>query len=466
MKILLICCDGEHRLIENNKGAEAVIIGTIELLRNIFVESEFVTTMQLSDRLSQRLRCRVIKNKLFATTKFSLFSSIKSMSDLCLCFLFGSLKKYLKINASLLLSNKKLKEYYQADIIIHIGMDLYSDDFGLISLLEHSKDILTAKALDKPVILWAESIGPFKKTFTRWLARKTLNRTDLIMLRERFSGKHLENIKVNCPTIRFTADPAFLVNPVAKCEVDRLLKNEGIVIDSKRPLIGFNITLTYLAGGVKKSKIMALAQSLYKISRYVLPGELFITITKISKRTRLYSVADVKQTGYIKLMAEIIDYLVERFNADIILIPHLQSEGLLLNDRVNHERVLESVKCVQHVKLIYGEYTAEELKGIIGQCDIFIGGKMHANIAALSQGIPTIGMAYSYKFHGIMDLLGQDNYVCDKISFKNMIAMVEDAWLRQNDIRKELTSVLPNIRELAKLNGLFVKEYFVNKKNG
>ena len=38
---------------------------------------------------------------------------------------------------------------------------------------------------------------------------------------------------------------------------------------------------------------------------------------------------------------------------------------------------------------------------------------MHANIAAMSSGIPTLAIAYSHKTAGIMQLLDQDDYVCD-----------------------------------------------------
>ena len=47
-------------------------------------------------------------------------------------------------------------------------------------------------------------------------------------------------------------------------------------------------------------------------------------------------------------------------------------------------------------------------KAVIGQCDFFIGSRMHACIAALSQGVPCVGVAYSMKFAGVFDTVGME----------------------------------------------------------
>jgi colanic acid/amylovoran biosynthesis protein len=62
---------------------------------------------------------------------------------------------------------------------------------------------------------------------------------------------------------------------------------------------------------------------------------------------------------------------------------------------------------------ISGDYTPDILKGIISRCRLYMGARMHANIAAMSSGIPTLAIAYSHKTAGIMQLLDQEEYVCD-----------------------------------------------------
>ena len=65
------------------------------------------------------------------------------------------------------------------------------------------------------------------------------------------------------------------------------------------------------------------------------------------------------------------------------------------------------------VRIVTGEYDSHEIKGVIGQCDFFIGSRMHACIAALSQGVPCVGVAYSMKFAGVFETVGMQEWVVD-----------------------------------------------------
>src|SRR3546814_10538981 len=46
--------------------------------------------------------------------------------------------------------------------------------------------------------------------------------------------------------------------------------------------------------------------------------------------------------------------------------------------------------------------SASDYKGIIGLCEALVGAHTHATIASMSQGLPTVSVAYSRKAWGIM----------------------------------------------------------------
>ena len=50
---------------------------------------------------------------------------------------------------------------------------------------------------------------------------------------------------------------------------------------------------------------------------------------------------------------------------------------------------------------------------MIGQCRFFLGSRMHSCIAALSQGIPCVGLAYSMKFGGVFASVGVEDSVLE-----------------------------------------------------
>ena len=64
-------------------------------------------------------------------------------------------------------------------------------------------------------------------------------------------------------------------------------------------------------------------------------------------------------------------------------------------------------------------YDQNETKYLIGLCDFFLGARMHATIAALSQGMPAVGMAYSRKFRGVFETAGVGDCVLDLRKLSN-----------------------------------------------
>jgi polysaccharide pyruvyl transferase WcaK-like protein len=69
--------------------------------------------------------------------------------------------------------------------------------------------------------------------------------------------------------------------------------------------------------------------------------------------------------------------------------------------------------------LLPAELSAAELKWCIGRLSLLVGARTHATIAALSQAIPTVSLAYSVKAYGInVDLLGSDEFIVDAADFE------------------------------------------------
>jgi coenzyme F420 hydrogenase subunit beta len=130
-------------------------------------------------------------------------------------------------------------------------------------------------------------------------------------------------------------------------------------------------------------------------------------------------------------------------NAHIVLIPHvISSLDWNYDDRWANEQLYKLLKNREHVALIKGDYTPSELKGLIGQCDIFIGSRMHANIASLSQGIPTLAIGWSDKYSGIMRRLGMLEYVCHykTLTFEEVQSKVDCILAKKEIVRNQLLS--------------------------
>lgn len=75
--------------------------------------------------------------------------------------------------------------------------------------------------------------------------------------------------------------------------------------------------------------------------------------------------------------------------------------------------ILKLTQNKENFKLIRGDYTPQDLKGIISLCDVLVSVRMHPVIAAASMGIPCVIIAFNEKAYGLMQRLGQEKYVCD-----------------------------------------------------
>jgi polysaccharide pyruvyl transferase WcaK-like protein len=110
------------------------------------------------------------------------------------------------------------------------------------------------------------------------------------------------------------------------------------------------------------------------------------------------------------------------------------------------------------VHLVTEHFDHHQTKYIIGQLDFFIGARMHACIAALSQAVPAVGLAYSRKFAGVFESLGVGNLVVDLRSGddSSISERVNKLFERRHEFAAELGVRVPGIR--AKVLNLLKNE--------
>jgi len=158
------------------------------------------------------------------------------------------------------------------------------------------------------------------------------------------------------------------------------------------------------------------------------------------------------KTNYRELIDSVVDYLMKDDRVLVLLVPHVLAPSRIVEDDPNacrqlYENLIE--KYPNRIFLTQGNYNHNNIKYIIGLCDFFIGSRMHACIAALSQSIPAVGIAYSKKFHGVFESVGlgdcvADAYQCD--SNAKLLSTVETAFEKRDQTRKDLNKVIPKIK--------------------
>jgi len=439
---------------ERQLGNVAILTPTITMLKDSFPNAEISTNFQLSEEFCRRNGIASIKDP--AVWSFAPRYLLKSVLNLLRCILWRLLRK-IGLNVETLISERKLREFAAASVILDISGDTYSDNFNYIRVIKHSMDLLAARLIGKPVVLFAQSCGPFKGHPTRSLARLTLNRVNLITTRESLTKDYLQDMGISKPSIFATACPAFLFDATSKERVEKIFKQEGISLDNE-PLIG--LTLCSFNISVNPMRII-IKNKWLNTMKYFLP-KLFYNL--VEKRMKSVKSLDTYVAADLMPFVQTINYLVEKLHANVLLIPHVyESESSryhILSDTGLAEKLYELTKPdnADKIKMLRGKYNAEDVKGIIGECDIFISGRMHAAIAGLSQNVPTVGLPYGVKFFGIFGMLGQDSHVCSSNNADEIISIVNEVWKNKGEISKVLASKMPEVKKLALLNTKLVKD--------
>jgi len=318
-------------------------------------------------------------------------------------------KSYLKSH------NSYLEHIVEMDLVIDItGGDSFSDLYGMRRFLLVFLCKWLTIAFRKKLVLFPQTYGPYNRWLTRVLARHILNHADIVYSRDR-SGvefvKDLLNTKSMEGKVKFLPDVAFVLDAHRRdCAEIRSLegnKTENTVI------VGLNVSGLLYHGGYTRNNMFGL------------------------------------KTDYVCLIHSIIDLLMKYDNTVVLLVPHVfPPAGFEVeSDPEACLRVYESAseKYSGRVFLARGQYNHNEIKYIIGLCDFFIGSRMHACIAALSQGIPAIGLAYSKKFAGVFETVDVKQLVVDMRGAEvgEVLAAVEKAFEQRDVTTRHLKAVLP-----------------------
>ena len=116
----------------------------------------------------------------------------------------------------------------RCDALLSGGGSLLQDRTSTRSLLYYLMVIRWAKKLGKPVMLYANGIGPVTKPENRKKVKQTVELANVVTLRDRASAQELRDMGVNRPELHITADPVFTLVPADADRGRELLAKAGL----------------------------------------------------------------------------------------------------------------------------------------------------------------------------------------------------------------------------------------------
>lgn len=290
-----------------------------------------------------------------------------------------------------------IKGIKDTTLLISGGGSLLQDVTSTRSLLYYLAVMTIAKLFRKPVMVYANGIGPINKQSNRLLTKWILNCVNLITLRDEDSKTYLEKMNINNNNIVVTADPVFTLDVAPISVIEDIFTMEGIPKDKK--FIGISI--------------------------------------------RPWKKAD----NLVEVISKVIDYITEKYNVNVILIPMHYPEDLDISNIVLDN--VDKSKCF----VIKNQYAVDEIMGITKELDMIVAMRLHSLIYAATQEIPMVGLVYDPKVEGILYSLEMDHMSnVENLDYDHLINNIEYVWHNKEELKQILKHGDEKLKSLALSN--------------
>ena len=287
-----------------------------------------------------------------------------------------------------------LPEIKRLDLFILGGGGILFDG----EVKQYLREVILAHESGIPVMVYGVGAGPLHDPANQEMVRAAFAKTAIITVRERGAKRILEEVGVD-REILLTADPALLINPAPL--TSETLRYEGLT--GKARLIGMSVRE---------------------------PGP---------------AAPDMNVDSYHSLLANAADYLVDRFDADIVFIP---MERNVLDMQHSHA-IISKMLWPQRATVLKNVYTAGQLLSIMKHLVFAVGMRLHFLIFAAIQEVPFVALPYASKVEGFLEELHIEMPPLHMVNSGRLIAHIDRAWDQRNALKARVRQGLPALKKRA-----------------
>ncbi len=314
-----------------------------------------------------------------------------------------------------------LRELRKLDAIFDISAgDSFSDIYGWKRFHSIIASKLLALEMGIPLILTPQTYGPYKTDRAKAAATDILKRANQVWARDDISMNVVKSLVGNS-------------------------------FDSTRYRTGVDVAFGLPSHPPRDANLVEQVQKVKKHAG---------TLIGLNVSGLLYtrSGEDVSHYGFLDSYQEMTDELLKKLldlpDTKVMLVPHVSSAkgGNDVDcDTSALNKIYAGLSPAQKEKvlLIPPSVGPTEVKWVIAQCDWFCGTRMHACIAALSQGVPATAIAYSDKTLGVFETANVGEAVVDPrvLHKEDLIERILLGLNRRQSFAAALRDRLPKLKQ-------------------
>lgn len=293
---------------------------------------------------------------------------------------------------------KLMRLMKKAGLLISGGGTLIQDATSTKSLIYYLSVIRLAIRNGVKVMLYSNGIGPLRNEHNTKKAVKTLNKTDIITLRDPESEALLKRIGVTEPKTLVSADPVFGIE-----DFDR---ERG-----KSILRGFNV-----------------------------PSDKKILVVSLRK-TRETSLA------FENAVAAMCDYASEKYDCHTVFVPMQTAKDEPISMAIAAK--MKNPSSVADIRMGAGDIIS-----VMAAADVCIGMRLHSLIYSVIGNVPLVGISYDPKIKGFMNYINQKLCIdVENLTEQSGKAALDSLFENYDEMKAGLKVGYEFLKEKARENG-------------
>lgn len=297
----------------------------------------------------------------------------------------------------------------QCDALIDVSGFQFGDAWGPRPAQRRARTVRLWQRLGRKVVFMPQAWGPFTDTALAEATRRLIRHSHLTYVRDAKSMAAVDSLMDGeLSNVRQAHDIAWTFDGAPLAEGRKILSEYGVSADSVRKIIG------------------------------------------ITPNIRVYerSAGTSAQNSYIRRLRRVVEHLLHHHRAQIVLIGHELRVDAARNpdDRFVCDLILNEFGRSGEVVHLDRVFSADEVKGIIGNFTLLISSRYHALIGALSQGIPALAAGWSHKYEELMSVVGNELRLESDDGGEPAGPVLDEFILREGEYRARLAERLPTIR--------------------
>jgi polysaccharide pyruvyl transferase WcaK-like protein len=175
------------------------------------------------------------------------------------------------------------------------------------------------------------------------------------------------------------------------------------------------------------------------------------TLVGFSVREPGPAAPDIDPDDYYALLANAADYIVERYDAEVVFVPMEKTD-------VQHSHgVVAHMQNSERAEILRRRYSPRQILDLMGRLELAVGMRLHFLIFAALRGTPFAALPYASKVTGLLEDLGLDTPPLENTGIGQLIARIDRSWDTRRELRTKIGSRLPDLRSrAARTNELLV----------